>query len=66
VRFQSRLTNYIKIEEKDVFLDEEVNDYLQKLREEGSGNGEFHYYDYEGTLKAKMTGQCLEPVIVTV
>jgi hypothetical protein len=56
----------IKITEENVFLDEEVDEYLTWLKEEKMGNCEFHYYDYHGTLMSKMTGQVLEPIIIGV
>jgi len=58
--------SYIQITDEHVFIDDEVNKYLLYLKESRCGNGEFHYYDYEGTLNSEMTGQRLEPVIVTV
>jgi hypothetical protein len=53
----------IRITEENVYFDEEVDKYLQHLRDTRCGNCEFHYYDYQGTLEAEMTGQKLEPVI---
>lgn len=57
---------YLKITELNVYLDEEVDDYVEELRDTQCGNSEFQYYDYHGTLMAKMTGQVLEPIIVVI
>lgn len=60
------VAKWVIITEKDVYLDEEVDAYLDYLRETRCGNGEFQYFDLEATLQGEMTGQKLEPVIVVI
>ena len=57
---------YIKITEENVYIDDEVDTYINYLRDNMQGNCEFHYYDHYGTLTAAMTGQKLEPIIIGV
>jgi len=63
---EAHLQRWLQIDEKNVFLDDEIDVYLEKLRIERSGNCEFHYYDYHSTLLSAMTGQKLEPIIIAV
>jgi len=65
-RLEWDAAKWLNIIGENVYLDDEVDEYADKLRAIRCGNGEFHYYDYHGTLMAQMTGQKLEPIIVTI
>jgi len=61
-----RTRKWLQIKPEHVLFDEEVDEHVKNLKEKNWGNGEFNWYDYRGTLEAKMTGVVLEPVIMTL
>ena len=61
-----RTKRWLQIKPEHVLFDEEVDQHIQKLKDNHSYNGEFNWYDYRGTLEAKMTGVVLEPIIGTL